>query len=498
MAIFRLYRCSAAARLVIIALGLTLDAAPVAWAQEPGELEEFCLRGEFDLGARLQGYDLAPGEFYPTSWCVTAGPDGGPVRSHVRGRSNADIDGEFIVEFLPPDTVRIVDPEGSHLDFNPVPLAAEAARHRRLNPALLLAETRAFPQRLGAANGEGWQQFRLPDETRTLALRLADDRVLAVRSMADMPLRGRVPIEWQWDWSVEPVAARLLVDGSEVFRGRGHWRPLEDPEVAAFSQADAQASPQLIPGDNWPARVGMSLERLAEDVYFVTGVRSGFNHLVVDTPRGLIVGDAPAGWVELHQIPPADLVPNLGVSGLSERFVDFLAAEFPGKAIAAVVLTHGHDDHSGGARALAAEGSLIYVPEEQIDYFRSALTGSAMPPDRFSVSAEELRLTAVTDRLELEFGNLPVILHRLDDSPHVRHALGIQVGNPGYFFQSDIHVPGADAAEPAPIRAATECWFARWAADNLSPQTVVLSSHSSARTPVATILNYLDSPACAS
>ena len=98
----------------------------------------------------------------------------------------------------------------------------------------------------------------------------------------------------------------------------------------------------------------MQLEELADGIYFVRGVRTGFHHLVIDTEQGLIIGDAPAGWVEITQIPPADLVPGLGISGLSEKFIDFLGEQFPGKAIRAVALTHLHDDHAGGARAFAA------------------------------------------------------------------------------------------------------------------------------------------------
>ena len=44
--------------------------------------------------------------------------------------------------------------------------------------------------------------------------------------------------------------------------------------------------------------------------------------------------------------------------------------------------------------------------------------------------------------------------------------------------------------------AATECWFAGWAVDNLPPDTVVINSHSTAQTPVSRLDEYLQSDAC--
>ena len=84
--------------------------------------------------------------------------------------------------------------------------------------------------------------------------------------------------------------------------------------------------------------------------------------------------DAPAGWLEIQQIPPADLVPGFGVSGLSELFVDFLKRQFPDTPISAVLLTHIHDDHAGGARAFAAAaGADVYAPAGDANLVKSAI-----------------------------------------------------------------------------------------------------------------------------
>ena len=39
-------------------------------------------------------------------------------------------------------------------------------------------------------------------------------------------------------------------------------------------------------------------------------------------------------------------------------------AKYPGKAIKYLVLTHHHNDHSGGIRAFAAEGATLVVPAQ--------------------------------------------------------------------------------------------------------------------------------------
>ena len=81
-------------------------------------------------------------------------------------------------------------------------------------------------------------------------------------------------------------------------------------------------------------------------------------------------------------------------------------------------------------------------------------------------------------------------------NPHVTAMLGIWAVDRGYFFVSDVHVPGSDADAPTAARATTECWFARWATANLPPSTIVINSHSSARTPVSRLERYLDSDPC--
>ena len=274
------------------------------------------------------------------------------------------------------------------------------------------------------------------------------------------------------------------------------FQGLPAAEIGALWPGDGETAPREIPGVNWPAAINMRLETLANGVHRVTGVRTGFNHLVVETAGGLVVADAPAGWVELHQIPPADLVPGLGVSGLSERFIDFLGEQFPAVPLRAVALTHAHDDHAGGARAFAAAGAQVYAPAAVAGWLETALNRDDMPPDRLARMRGRVEIRPVDGRVPLDDPQRAVELLTLPSGPHVDAALGVWVPSAKLFFQSDLHVPGGDADSPRADRNDTECWFARLAVKELPGDSEVLNSHSLTRTPVSRLLRYTQHDAC--
>lgn len=435
-------------------------------ASSYAETTEFCLDGEFDLGARYQGLRPEAGELYPARWCVITDTDSERVLFSAGGNSNPDMDGSWTVAFLPPELVRIVNAGAPpDIEFRTPKAAAEAMRTRLLDPR------HADPE--GRARGN----------------------MMSIKATADLPLRGRVPVTWLW---TSPSSATpgfsIEVDGEVMFRGTGSRRVLDAADAdAVWARTPGEGAVQ-VPGDRWPSRVSMELVSLADNVYVVRTVRTGFHHMVVKTSAGLVVADAPAGWVELHQFPPTDLVPGLGISGLSEQFVDFLAEAFPGTPIRAVALTHHHDDHAGGARAFAAAGADVYAPTAVARFLGDALNSEAMPPDRLGESGARLLIRPVTDTLTLDDPEVPVQLINMGASPHVISSIGVLAGD--YFFQSDLHVPNSDADAPRGDRAATECWFARWAVANLPAATRVINTHSSFETPVPRLARYLESDLC--
>lgn len=456
---------------------VTFPAAPT----RAGGTTEFCLDGDLDLGARYQGMRPESGEFYPTSWCVITEDDTHRVLFSGSGRSNPDMDGGWTVAYLPPDTVRIVNRDAPpDIEFRGTDNLDEALRVRRIDPRRLLEEISEAPVGPDGASVE-----------------IRDGHVASVATSAMLPLRGRADVDWRWDWSnpSRPLL-RLMLGDELLFRASGRWRDVPDDEARAVWEPTPGEDPVAVPGERWPAHVAMELINLSDDVYLVRGVRTGFQHLVVDIDEGLVVADAPAGWVEFHHIPPSDLVPGLGVSGLSERFIDFLGMEFPGRPIYAVALTHFHDDHAGGARAFAAAGARIYATRESAAFFTTALNRPAMPEDRLAASSRSAEVLPVGESVILGGESNRVKLVPMGPGPHSYAMLGVWAVDRDYFFVSDVHVPVSDAAGPRENREVTECWFAEWAVNNLPDEVRVANSHSRPVTPVSRLEKYLDSERC--
>ena len=476
----------------LLALGLVTVAMPGISAAAV----EFCLEGEFDLGARYQGMQPRPGEFSTARWCVVTEDHSDRVFLSMSGKSNPDMNGNWAVAFLPPNLVRIVNANAPpDIEFRGGETLYEARRNRRIDPRRLVAELNENPEWLRDSTLHGYTAVQYPGESAPVDVTLQDGKLRTLRTTADLPLRGRVAVIWRWDWSDQTAPTlQIEVDNDVLFRAHGAWR--ETAGTVGLWQATPGVDPVEVPGANWPARVNMSLVELSPGVLLVQGVRTGFQHLVVQTDDGLVVADAPAGWVELHQIPPVDLVPGLGVSGLSEEFVDFLRAEFPDQKITAVALTHAHDDHAGGARAFAAAGAVVYAPAELAEFLQSALNRDSMPADRLSGAGGEVRVVPVTEPITLGGTSRPVELLPLGTSPHTSSSLGVYVPEQGFFFQSDLHVPRTESEHPRAARAVTECWFAEWAVANLPPVTVVVNTHSAVQTPVSRLAKYLESDLC--
>ena len=450
-----------------------------------GETTEFCLTGEFDLGARNQGLTPGAGQWYPTRWCVVSESDSDRVLFSAEGMANADMEDTWTVAYLPPDVVRIVNrDEPPDVEFvGADAVTDEARRVRRLDPRRLLAEFAADPDAFRERSG--------------LTLEGIDDEHVQISTSAELPLRGRVPVKWEWDLSeAEAPRALLAVSGRALFRGTGRWRTLGEAESEAIWKRTPGEEPIQPPGDAWPSTVNTRLVNLTDDLYLAQGVRTGFQHIVIETDDGLVIGDAPAGWVEFHHLPPSDLVPGLGVSGLSERFVDFLIDEFPGRSIHAVAITHAHDDHAGGARAFAAAGAEVYAPAAVAGFLEHSLNTADW--GQFGYSTDRLGTQTFEVVPVDEFADIAdgVRLISIGSGPHASAMIGVLAVERGYFFVSDIHVPYGDEPAPREDRKRTECWFAEWAVANLPSEVRVVNSHSSVVTPVSRLAEYLESDGC--
>jgi glyoxylase-like metal-dependent hydrolase (beta-lactamase superfamily II) len=459
---------------------------------------KFCLDGEFDLGARYQGMYPAAGERYATSYCYIADDKSGRVQFSGTGHSNPDMQGDFVVSYLVPDIVRIVNRQSPpDIEFTGKRIVDEALRHRRVDPSYLVTELEAHPEWITEESDEGWVTVLYPGSPFESRVRIEEGKLIELRTTADFPLRGRVPVLWQWQHAVNgALIVNVFIEDDMVFEARATWQDLSTLEAESLWELSDGVKAVALAGDRWPAQIDLQMQTIGDGVHLVTGVRTGFAQLVVETSRGLVIGDAPAGWVELQQLPPVDLVPGLGISGLSENLIDFLAKEFPGTPIRAIALTHAHDDHAGGARAFAAAGAEIYAPDGVAAFLSNALNRSAMPDDRLGGQNGQVTIRPVYDRITLDDTRNSVEFMVLPSGPHVSHALGIWARDAGVFFQSDLHVPNSDIDTPREDRAVTECWFSAWATAHLPQDTIVVNSHTRPHTPVSRLARYLEDATC--
>lgn len=435
---------------------------------------QFCIEGEFNLGLRMQHHHLGDA-WEPTNWCVTTDQSSHRVLFSMTGKSNPDVVGDWSVAYFPPDVVRIVNRnDPPDIEFQGTDNAEEARSVRRLDPRRLAEMEAVNPSpdlRIGWESG-------LP-------------RLVAMQ--ATLPLQGEIKVTWSWNWG-DPQKPRLVVSTAPkmatLFRGTGRWRILSAEEAVDVWGVTPGADKVEVPGDRWPSRVATELLKLTDDVYLVQGVRSGFQHLVVATADGLVVADAPANWLEIHQLPPANMVADLPIDGISQNLINFLQGQFEDQKLLAVALTHFHDDHAGGAPAFAAAGAQVYAPRHTAKALEHAFAerdGAAVTLDIIGVGPAGLTLGQPGNEVRL----VP-----LGNNPHVYEMLGVWAVDRGYFFVSDIHVPGDESAPPPAARAQSECWFARWATANLPSDVKVVNSHSPVVTTVATLAEYPLSETC--
>lgn len=464
-------------------LAVTITPALHAQAQTQAENDDpvtearrYCVVGHRDLGHRLQGLEPRAGELVATSWCVTSA-DGEAVRFDFIGRINSDVEEQFTSLYEPENgAVTVGPPAAPQVRFVNADIAAEARRVLRLDPHWLARE---LPE------GDGVHLLDREQYEPETRVQVENGRISQADLMVRLPLRGIVQASYRWWWEEgesEPGRFAITLGGVTLFEGDIVVTRIES---APERWAEVDEIPEA-PGEYWPTRIGMRLEELQPGVHVMRSSRTGFDHLVVETQTGLVVADAPAGWTDFSQLPPVDMLPEDGISGLSEHFVDALSQAFPDTPIRAVVLTHHHDDHAGGARAFAAAGARVYAPLGSSDFLAQALNHGAMPPDR--LGERRAAVTGIAGNARLEDPVAPVELLAMNGNPHAHDMLGLWLPRQRLFFQSDIHYPSDSGEFPPEARAEVECWFANWAIGNLPEDAQILSSH----TPRVTVRRELD------
>jgi Metallo-beta-lactamase superfamily len=211
-------------------------------------------------------------------------------------------------------------------------------------------------------NGTEVQQLRYKDVTLNAPIAAATFAVSdEVKAKAKPPATTNVPYQW--------VIGRLML-------GR-------------FVDSDAI---YYAPGGSF------KLTELAPNVQHVVG--GSANDLIVAMKDGIVIFDAPVD------------------EGQSRWVMDAAKAKYPGKPIKYLVLTHHHNDHSGGMRAYVAEGVTVIVPSQSRAFFEQVVRGPrSIAPDSLQRKMRPARFEEVKDSMSLKDDTIEINLHNIAN-PH--------------------------------------------------------------------------------
>lgn len=183
---------------------------------------------------------------------------------------------------------------------------------------------------------------------------------------------------------------------------------------------------------------------LVEGVFHLTG---GSHHsMIVDQADGLVLLEAPLNEARALAI------------------LDWAESEFPDKAIAHVVATHHHHDHTGALRTLVARGAVVHVGAPSQRFFERAFASThTIEPDELARQprAAEIRPVPVGGTVVLADGAREVLLHHIDTT-HANDFVMIEVqsATERFIFQSDLYSPPPTAEDRPASQAERELYDA--------------------------------------
>jgi glyoxylase-like metal-dependent hydrolase (beta-lactamase superfamily II) len=175
---------------------------------------------------------------------------------------------------------------------------------------------------------------------------------------------------------------------------------------------------------NFPAGGGLKLVELAPNVQQIVG--GSHNSLIVAMKDYLVVFDAPINeWQSLFTISAAK-------------------AKYPGKPIKYLVLTHHHNDHTGGSRAYVAEGAAVIVPSPDKAFFEQVFSAPhTVVPDELAKNPKPATVIEVADQMNLRDDSEQIRLFNIAN-PHVDGMLIGYVMNADVLWVTDIYSPVRD------------------------------------------------------
>lgn len=438
--------------------------------------------GHWDLGERLQGMRPFESERHALVERLALDPERGRTVYETRSLINPDAeewlrydyrtDGAYIVDMLSRRAFRGGD--------------SGRARIERAVPHLLLEEALAADSALrdlgesrrpeGARRVIGWSLPQGPElmlyfDTREHLLR-------EVGYVTDMAVRGETEILWRYmeyeaveglgrvprGYSVE-VDGSVIRDVTYTSLTTGTASDLYDvPADIRYPEPAPATSPVATPttaAEDAEAET-FDIRELDPGVYLLPNVRGGFHVLFIEFDDFVLAVDAPAGWLELQELPAVMGARAGGSTGVGERYLRAIRSRIPDKAVRYVALTHHHDDHAGGVRPFLEAGATVLGSAITERVVREAMQRSG--PVRFE--------TVQVERVIAD-DSMEVRLIDVGPNPHVEGMLAVYLPRQRLLYVADLFEPTSEAFFPSPARLPVMRWFVDWLdASGLDPERI--------------------------
>jgi len=142
---------------------------------------------------------------------------------------------------------------------------------------------------------------------------------------------------------------------------------------------------------------------------------------------------------------------------LTEERAEAVLAEakelVPNKPVKYVVNTHHHFDHSGGLRAIAAEGITIITNEQNKAFYEQAWKAPhTLEPDKLSKNPKKAKFITVKDRYELTDGTQALDLYFIEGNDHNGDMMLGYLPKQKVLIEADLFTPGApNGPPPVPV-----------------------------------------------
>jgi glyoxylase-like metal-dependent hydrolase (beta-lactamase superfamily II) len=169
---------------------------------------------------------------------------------------------------------------------------------------------------------------------------------------------------------------------------------------------------------------------------------------------------APGFWALEGSIPQnflvefRDFVVIIEAVGSEERTEAVLAEVkrlVPSKPIRHVINTHQHSDHSGGLRAMVAEGLPILTHQVNKAFYEKMLRNPAtIAPDRLARNPRAPVIEGLTDKKVITDGTKTIEVHHVKGNHHDEGLLMVYFPKERLLVQADAYAPRPPGAKPLP------------------------------------------------